>query len=166
MPFPTKPDNLVIMRALISSFFLLVASAAHAQLPAPQFKFIDSVENVVNANLKKYSVKKDTGRIVVSKNQTASYQKQFFMDRRTNTLNLVTYLRMFNNGLLINETYYYLHNKPLSIYRLKQARRKSPQEESYYFYNDQTYTDSTTLPRTNEIRTKAEGFLSEYKKLK
>jgi len=166
MPFPTKPVNLVIMRALIFSFFLLVASAACAQLPAPQFKFVDSVENVVNANLKKYTVKKDTGRIIVSKNQTASYQKQFYMDRRTNTLNLVTYLRMFNNGLLINETYYYLHNKPLSIYRLKQARRKLPQEEAYYFFNDQTYTDSTMLPRTNEIRTKAENFLSEYKKLK
>jgi len=154
------------MRALIPAFFLLIVSAAHAQVPLPQFKFVDSVENVVNANLKKYTVKKDTGRIVVSKNQTASYQKQFYMDRRTNTLNLVTYLRMFNNGVLINETYYYLHNKPLSTYRLRQAKKKLPQEEAYYFFNDQTYTDSTILPRTNEIRSSAERFLKEYKKLK
>ena len=156
------------MRVIISALVLLIVSAAHAQLPADQLKFVDSIENVVNSNLKKYTVKKDTGRIVISKNQMASYQKQFYLDRKTNSLYLVTYLQLFNNGMLINETYYYLHNKPLSVYRLKQAKRKIPQEEAYYFYNDQTYrhNDSTILQHTNEIRSSAEKLLAEFKKLK
>jgi competence protein ComGC len=156
------------MRGIISVLVLLIVSAAHAQLPADQLKFVDSVENLVNSNLKKYTLKKDTGRIVVSKTQTASYQKQFYLDRKTNSLYLVTYLKLFSNGVLINDTYYYLHNKPLSAYRLKQAKHKTPQEEAYYFYNDQTYrhNDSTILHRTNEIRSSAESLLAEFKKLK
>ena len=81
---------------------------------------------------------------------------------------MATFLRMFNNGTLINETYYYLHAKPLSVYRLKQPRKKAMQEEAYYFYNDQTYkhNDSTILQHKNEIRSSAESLLSQYKKIK
>ena len=81
---------------------------------------------------------------------------------------MVTYLRMFDNGTLINETYYYMNNKPLSAYRIRQPRRKKMEEETYYFYNDQTYnhSDSTLLKPINEIKSSAESFLSQYKKLK
>ena len=168
MSYNKQPFNPVVMRMIICAFVLLIFSGAHGQLPADQLKFVDSIENQVNSNLKKYTVKKDTGRIVVSKNQTASYQKQFYIDRKTNNLYLVTYLRLFNNGMLINETYYFLHNKPLSVYRLKQIKHKLPQEEAYYFYNEQTYrhTDSTILQHPNEIRNNAESLLAEFKKLK
>ena len=159
---------MVIMRVMIFTLLLLIVSAVHAQLPGHQLKLVDSIENHVNSSLRKYIVLKDTGRTTSSKNETASYQKQFYIDRNTNTLYLVTYLRMFNNGMLINENYYYLHNKPLSVYRLKQARQKKMQEEAYYFYNDQTYkhSDSTILSHKNEIRSNAESFLIQYKKLK
>jgi len=154
----------VITTALLA----LIVSAVHSQVPAQQLKIVDSFENVVTTGLKKYLIKKDTGHLALAKNQTASYQKQFFIDRSTKSLHMVTYLRMFNNGMLINETYYYLNNKPLSAYRIKQPRKKAMQEETYYFYNDQTYNhaDSTVLKPINEIKSSAESFLTQYKKFK
>ena len=153
---------------ITTALLALIASAAHAQVPAQQLKLVDSFENVVTTGLKKYLVRKDTGHLTLPRNQTASYQKQFFIDRSTKSLHMVTYLRMFDNGTLINETYYYMNNKPLSAYRIKQPRRKKMEEETYYFYNDQTYnhSDSTLLKPINEIKSSAESFLSQYKKLK
>ena len=156
------------MRVIFTALLALIIFAAHSQIPAQQLKLVDSIENVVSTGMKKYLIKKDTGRITTSKNQTASYQKQFYIDRGTKALHMVTYLRMYSNGMLINETYYYLHNKPISVYLVKQARRKSMVEETYYFYNDQTYNhkDSTVLKPVNDIRSSAEGFLAQYRKLK
>ena len=158
------------MRVMIFTFFLLVGSAASAQVPAVQLLLVDSVENLVNSSLKTYLVKNDTGRIKTTSNKTGTgfYKKQFYIERKTGTLQLVTYVRRFDNGMLINETYYYSKNKPLSAYRLKQNKRKLMPEEAYYFYNDQTYkqNDSTILQRVNEIRSAAESFLRDYKKAK
>ena len=157
-----------MVRVMLSALLALMVSAVHAQIPAQQLQLVDSVENMVSTGLKRYLIRKDTGHLSLPKNQTASYQKQFYIDRGTNTLHMVTYLRMFNNGMLINETYYYLHNKPLSVYRVKQPRKKSMIEETYYFYNDQTYNhkDSTILTPNNEIKTSADRFLVQYRKMK
>jgi len=93
------------MRVVISTMFLLVIASASGQVPADHIKFVDSIETFVNANLKKFVLKKDTGRITSAKKQTASYQKQYYVDRTTNGLCFATYMRRFNNGTLINDTY-------------------------------------------------------------
>jgi hypothetical protein len=151
--------------------FILVGTSARSQVPEQQLRFADSIENLVNISLKKYVVKKDTGRAVNtgSKTRTAFFfKKEFYTDPKNNTLFLVAYFRRFDDGLLINETYYYTQNKPISAYRLRQFKRKIMPEEAFYFYNDKTYrhNDSTILQPNNEIKNKAESFLSEFRKLK
>ena len=149
--------------------FIVVGTPARSQVPEKQLRFADSIENLVNLSLKKYVVKKDTGRIVVagSKGKTAYFKKEFYTDTKNNTLYLVAYLRRFDDGMLINETYYYLQNKPISAYRLKQMKRKIMPEEAFYFYEDKTYrhNDSTILQPNNEIKNKAKSFLAEFRKL-
>ena len=149
---------------------LVVGVSARSQVPERHLRFTDSIENLVNQSLKKYVVKKDTGRTVItgSKSQTTIFKKEFYSDPKNHTLHLVAYLRRSDNGMLINETYYYLQNKPISAYRLKQIKRKIIPEEAYYFYQGQTYrhNDSTILKPGNEIKKKAESFLAEFRKLK
>jgi hypothetical protein len=154
------------VRVVISAILLLVVCKAHSQVPAQHIKFVDSVENSVNTNLKKFLLKKDTGRIVGVKNQTASYQKQYYIDRTTRALCFATYLTRYNNGTLINDTYYYVLNKPISGYRIRQVKRKPLEEEAYYFYNDRTYkqNDTTILAPDNEMRRNAESLLAQCKK--
>ena len=91
-----------MVRVITSALLALVVTAAHAQVPVQQLKVVDSFENMVSTSLKKYLIKKDTGSLTISKTQTASYQKQFYIDRSTKTLHMVTYLRMFSNGMLIS----------------------------------------------------------------
>jgi hypothetical protein len=153
---------------VMSAILLLVIAVASGQVPADHVKFVDSIETFVNTNMKKFLVKKDTGQITSAKNQTASYQKQYYVDRNTKGLCLATYMRRYTNGTLINDTYYYLHNKPISGYRIKQVKRKPLEEEAYYFYNDRTYkqNDTTTLAPDNEMRRNAESLLAQYKNSK
>ena len=150
--------------------FIVVGTSARSQVPEQHLRFADSIENQVNLSLKKYVVKKDTGRTVVagSKSRTSFFKKEFYTDSKNNTLYLVAYFRRFDDGMLINETYYYIQNKPISAYRLKQVKRKIMPEEAFYFYNDKTYrhNDSTILQPNNEIKNKAESFLVEFRKLK
>ena len=158
------------MRVVIFTLLFFIFSPAYSQVPDLQLKFADSVENVVNTSIKKYFLREDTGRLVItgSKMETVFFKRQFYIDPKTKSLHLVTYLRMYNNGLLINETYYYLYNKPVSAYRLRQMKKKITPEEAYYFYNNQTYkhNDSTVLKPQNEIRSNAERFLKLYMKTK
>jgi hypothetical protein len=138
-------------------------------VPDVHLRFVDSIENATNSSIKKLIVKKDTGTIFsVEKKKTGSYEKQFYIDRKSNNLCLVNYLRIFVNGVMVNENYYYLKNKPISAYRLKQAKRKILPEDVYYFYKDQIYhhNDSTVLQSNNDIKVKAEAFLKQYRQLK
>ena len=156
------------MRVVISTILLLVIASASGQVPADHIKFVDSIETFVNTNLKKFALRKDTGRITSSKNQSASYQKEYYVDRSTNGLCFATYMRRFDNGTLINDTYYYLRNKPISGYRIKQVKRKPLEEEAYYFYNDRTYkqNDTIILAADNEMRRNAETLLAQYRSVK
>jgi hypothetical protein len=157
------------MRVVICVFFVLINFAAHSQVPDKHLRFVDSIENATNSSLKKFIIKKDTGTIFSKdKKKTGSYEKQFYIDRKSNTLHLVNYLKMFVNGVIVNENYYYLNNKPISAYTLKQAKRKILPEDVYYFYKDQIhhFNDSTVLKSNSEIKINAEVFLKQYRQLK
>ena len=153
---------------LFCTLVFYITGKSHSQV-SQNLKYIDSIETQINGSLHSFRIKQDTGGIIgqTSKTRIGSFKKNFYIDRKSSKLNLVTYFQILKDGTLVNESYYYSNDSPVSAYRFKRSKKKTYPEAGFYFYNDELYEnkDSTFVISNDKIKINALKFLKDYKKL-
>src|SRR2546421_9539800 len=156
-------------RLLLSVLVCIIIGKSHSQV-SQKLKYIDSIESQINGSIHSNRIRKDTGSIIspTSKTRVGSYKKEFYIDKKTSKLNLVIYFQIFQDGTLVNESYYYSNEVPISAYRFKRLKKKTYPETAFYFYNNELYEnkDSAFVISNDKIKANSLKFLRDYENLR
>lgn len=152
---------------LLLSFFVPLSLTCYGQHHLPEVKKLDSLTKIINDTFRQDLEKKDSGSLVDKFNKvTGKYEYFYFINKKDSTLRLVVKNYKSDSSAMLQESFYYWNNRPITVFRIYTTKEIFT-ENAFYFINDKVFEKTKALlaPVNDEIKNSANENLKLYTKL-
>ena len=152
---------------LLLLLFIQLSIACYSQNHLQAVKKLDSLTEVINKNFRNDFEKKDTGVLLYKTGKLAGRYKHFYyISKKDSSLQLVVKNRISPSGHVLQESFYYWSNQPITAFRMD-SRKEKLQEREFYFMNSKLFekVGNKLLPSRDNIKKSATENLKTSTKL-